>query len=63
MPEPLRQHSYPDAFPPGSHWAADEAWSILDSIKPGAIDDDIRAYLAGQIMGTLLRIVRDKCPH
>lgn len=41
------KHNYPSNYKPGSHWATDEAWQILDRLKPGAIDDDIRAFLAG----------------
>jgi hypothetical protein len=48
-------HHYPDRYPPGTHWATDAAWEILDSIKPGVISDDVRAFLAGQIAGRLMR--------
>lgn len=49
------KHRYPDRYPPGTHWATDAAWEILDTIKPGVISDDVRAFLAGQIAGRLMR--------
>ena len=49
------QHTYPDRYPPGTHWASDAAWEILDTIKPGVISDDVRAFLAGLIAGRLMR--------
>lgn len=47
------KHEYPDRHPPGSHWATDAAWEILDTIKPGVIQQDVRAWLAGAIAGRL----------
>lgn len=49
------KHTYPSHHRPGTHWSTDEAWKIMDSLKPGAIPDDVRNYLAGQIAGTLIR--------
>ena len=49
------QHTYPSKYPPGTHWAIDAAWEILDSIEPGIMSDDIRAFLAGQIAGRLMQ--------
>jgi hypothetical protein len=46
---------YPSHYKPGAHWATDAAWEIMDTIKPGAIDSDIRSYLAGMIAGTLMK--------
>jgi hypothetical protein len=51
MSEP--KHTYPSRYPPGTHWATDEAWRILDFVKPGIIPEDVRAYLAGAITGLL----------
>lgn len=48
-------HEYPDRYPPGTHWAVDAAWEILDTIKPGVISVEVRAFLAGQIAGRLMR--------
>jgi hypothetical protein len=48
-------HHYPDRYPPGTHWAVDAAWEILDKIKPGVLPDDVRAFLAGQIAGRLVK--------
>jgi hypothetical protein len=49
------QHTYPSKYPPGTHWATDAAWEILDTVKPGVIPDDVRAFLAGQIAGRLMK--------
>jgi hypothetical protein len=49
------KHQYPDRYPPGTGWAIDAAWEILDTIKPGVIDAEVRAFLAGQIAGRLMR--------
>lgn len=46
---------YPSRYPPGAHWATDEAWRILDMLKEGALPDDVRAFLAGGIAGALMR--------
>jgi hypothetical protein len=49
------KHTYASDYPPGVHWATDEAWRILDAIKPGLISSDVRAYLAGCIAGSLIK--------
>lgn len=49
------EHTYPSRHLPGSHWATDEAWDILDRFNPGVIPEDYRAFLAGMIAGTLLK--------
>jgi hypothetical protein len=49
------EHEYPSDYAPGTHWAIDEAWAILDTIKPGVISADVRAFLAGQIAARLMR--------
>jgi hypothetical protein len=51
----MTEHEYPSAYRPGAHWATDEAWQILDKVKPGLIPGDVRAFLAGLIAGTLMR--------
>lgn len=53
------QHTYPSNYPPGTHWAIDAAWEILDVFKPGAINPDNRALLAGMIAGRLVKERRD----
>lgn len=58
MSEP--KHEYPSRHPPGTHWATDAAWEILDTIKPGLIRPDVRAYLAGAIAGRLSREREDR---
>jgi hypothetical protein len=52
------EHTYPSDYPPGTHWATDEAWHVLDILTPGVLSDDVRAFLAGAIAGTLLRVAR-----
>ena len=56
MSEPV--HTYPSLYPPGTMWAITEAWGILDQVRPGLIDHDTRAFLAGCIAGTLMRLSR-----
>jgi hypothetical protein len=58
----MAEHTYPDNFPKGAHWAVDEAWDILDKIKPGLIPDDVRIYLAGAIAGVIMRYTEGKQP-
>lgn len=50
------KHIYPSRYPPGAHWATDEAWRILDAVKPGVISPDVRAFLAGAIAGRLVAL-------
>lgn len=65
------KHTYPSKYPPGTSWHTDAAWEILDIIKPGVLDDDVRAVLGGMIAG---RVSREReqaakiadtrgCPH
>lgn len=56
-------HRYPSGFIPGSHWAIDEAWQILDTFTPGAIADDHRFLLGGFIAGALMRIAKTGAPR
>lgn len=49
------KHTYPSRYPPGTHWAVDAGWEILDIVKPGVIPDDVRFMLAGMIAGRLMR--------
>jgi hypothetical protein len=49
-------YEYPSNYYPGSGGKElDEAWEILDTIKPGVIPLDVRSYLAGQITGILMK--------
>ena len=57
MSEPV--HTYPSDYPPGTNWATDEAWGILDTLKPGVLTEDVRCFLAGMIAGTLMRVRED----
>lgn len=52
-------HTYPSRYPPGTNWAVDEAWAILDILRPGVLTLEHRALLAGLIAGTLVRVVAD----
>lgn len=55
----MAKHNYPSLYPPEAHWSLAEAWKILDSVKPGVISDDIRAFLVGQIAGLLVTLKSD----
>ena len=54
----MTEYTYPSDYPPGTHWATDEAWHVLDILKPGVLTDDVRCFLAGAIAGTLMRVAR-----
>lgn len=49
-------HEYPSRHPKGSRWSTDEAWQMLDMLKPGIIPDDVRAYIAGYMGGALEKL-------
>jgi hypothetical protein len=51
----MSKHEYPSDYPPGTHWAIDAAWEILDTLEPGRLTLDERSFLAGQIAGRLMR--------
>jgi hypothetical protein len=48
------EHTYPDQYSPGSHWAITRGWEIVDLIKPGILSDQARALLCGAIEGALI---------
>lgn len=50
------KHPYPPNYRPASHWAVDEAWTILDALPIGALAVEQRFLTAGRIAGTLLRV-------
>lgn len=52
----IGDHTYPSKYPPGRDPDLDEAWKILDTIKPGVIPGDARTFIAGQITGLIGRI-------
>jgi hypothetical protein len=56
------EHQYPSEYGRGVNPALDEAWDILDTIKPGVIPVDVRAWLAGMITGLLIRERAKKSP-
>lgn len=49
------EHEYPSNYRPGMHWASDAAWKILDKLKPGAISQESRCFLAGMIAGSFIQ--------
>ncbi len=49
----MTEHTYPDRHLPGSHWALDVAWEILDTLPPGRLDPVERAYLCGLMTAAL----------
>ncbi len=49
------EHEYPSLHRPGTHWATDVAWEILDILKPGKLNLAERSFLAGMIAGALMR--------
>lgn len=49
-------HPYPSLHRPGTHWATDESWVILDTLPVGLLPDDQRFLLAGMIAGSLMRV-------
>lgn len=50
-----RKHPYPPKYRPGSHWAIDEAWRILDRLPVGMLPDDWRFLIAGMIAGAVMK--------
>ena len=57
------KHTYPSMYPVGAHWSTDEAWLILDHIKPGIIPDDVRSYLVGAIASALMKYAIEGRPE
>lgn len=56
MSDPTKKHPYPSDHRPGSFWATDAAWEILDALPVGALTDDQRFITGGRIAGALLRV-------
>jgi hypothetical protein len=48
------EHEYPSNYPPGTHWAVDASWEILDTLTPGLTIEE-RSLLAGMIAGRLMK--------
>lgn len=55
-------HPYPSHYLPGTHWASDASWRILDQLPVGLLPDRVRFMLGGQIAGMLSRVKHDKLP-
>jgi hypothetical protein len=55
MPEAV--HTYPSSYGRGVDPVLDEAWDLLDAVKPGVIPESIRAFLAGAMVGLVARHV------
>lgn len=54
--------NYPDRHPPGSFWATDEAYAILDALPDGVLDDLQYAYISGLIAGVICRYAGEERP-
>lgn len=55
------KHEYPSSYKPGQGvWFVDEAWRVLDSLPPGVLSVERRAYLAGLIGGALVKAVQER---
>ncbi len=50
-----RKHPYPSRHRPGTHWATDESWRLLDRLPVGLLPDDYRFLLGGMIAGALMK--------
>ena len=48
-------HTYPSRYGRGVDKKLDEVWDILDVIRPGVIPEDVRAYLAGAMLGLVAK--------
>lgn len=48
-------HTYPSKYGRGQYDILDAAWDIVDSIEPGVLTEEQRAWMAGQIVGTILK--------
>lgn len=62
MRETMTEHTYPSNHPPGSYWATDLGWQILDTLPVGVLGSVQRAYLCGLIAGALDKYARDGRP-
>lgn len=59
------EHTYPSDHGRGVDPILDQAWDILDAIKPGVIPVEVRTWLCGQFVGILskhLEKVRVRVP-
>jgi len=50
-----KKHPYPSHYRPGTHWAIDESWRILDTLPVGMLPDEYRFLIGGMIAGALMR--------
>jgi hypothetical protein len=53
-------HTYAAAYLPERAWQFEEAWGILDQLKPDSIQINVRLWLAGMIAGALDRVARER---
>lgn len=56
------KHPYPSRHTPGTHWATDKAWEILDALPVGMLEDDYRFLTAGRIAGALMKVAKEGEP-
>jgi hypothetical protein len=54
----INGHRYPSRYAPGTHWAVDKAWQILDKLPDDALTDAHRFLLGGMIAGALIETAR-----
>lgn len=47
-------NDYPRDHKPGTHWATDKAWQIMDLIPPDGISSPLRDLMSGMIAGSLV---------
>ncbi len=47
------KHTYPEFYEAGRNWEMDEAFRVLDLLKPGTLDFPYRMFLAGAITAAL----------
>ena len=53
-----KEHPYPNILRPSSHWAATEAWQMLDKLPVGMLPGFYRFQPAGEIVGALVKIAK-----
>jgi hypothetical protein len=53
-------HTYTATHLADSGWQFEEAWGILDQLKPDSIPINVRLWLAGMIAGALDRITKER---
>jgi len=53
------KHTYPSNYPPDHRmWEVRLSWAIMDQIKPGAIREETRFYIAGLLAGAMSELAK-----